>query len=229
MTRRMTKRGFSLMEVMIAVAIVAFISAILGGSLVRQLEAKAMLDVYSERQNTARIALLRMSREISMAYLSKHYNCVERRTQTLFKGRSGTREPLLFTSFAHYRWKKDSHESDQSEIAYYIDNDPLDTQKKALFRRESRRITDDPGKTGPEYVLAHDIEGLELSFYNADSDRWEDEWDTTRSEKKFKLPLFVKIELTLPMPDGKKAQTFMTQSRIMLQDALSFGANVCLN
>jgi len=35
--------------------------------------------------------------------------------------------------------------------------------------------------------------------------------------------MFVKIELKLPMPFGQKPQTFTTQSRIMLQDALAFG------
>jgi hypothetical protein len=170
-----------------------------------------------------------MSREISMVYLSKHYNCVERRTETLFKGRNGHRDLLTFTAFAHYRWKKDAHEDDQSEISYYVDSDPLDTSKKALFRRESRRITDDPGETGAEYVLAHNIESVEMKFYNADTDHWEDEWDTTRSEKKFRLPLFVKLEMTLPMPNGQKAQTFTTQTRIMLQDSLSFGPNLCFN
>lgn len=223
MSATRTSRGFSLMEVMIAVAIVAFIAAILGGSMVRQMDAKEMLDTYSERQNTARVALLRMSREISMVYITKHYNCVERRTQTLFKGRNGTRDPLLFTAFAHYRWRKDAHESDQSEISYFIDSDPLDTSKKALFRRESRRITDDPGETGSEYVLAHNVDELEVHFYNQDTDAWEDDWDTTRTDKKFRLPLFVKLDLTLPMPNGQKPQTFSTQTKIMLQDPLSFG------
>ncbi len=216
------------MEVMLAVAIIGFITTILGGTLARQLEAKEMIDAHSERQNTARIALLRMSREISMAYLSKHYNCTERRTETLFKGKNGSREPLLFTAFAHYKWRKDAHEGDQSEISYYIDTDPADPKKKALFRRESRRITEEPGESGSEYVLAHDVEDLELHFYAADTDRWEDEWDTTKSDKKFHLPLFVRIDLTLPMPNKPKPETFTTQTRIMLQDPLSFGPNPCL-
>jgi len=223
----MKQRGFNLMEVMIAVVIMSFIMAILGGTLVRQMETKEMIDQHAERQNTARIALLRMSREISMAYLSKHQNCIEKRTETLFKGKSGSREPLLFTSFAHYKWRRDAHESDQNEISYYVDSDPTETGKKALFRRESRRITDEPGETGSEYVLAHDVEELELRFYNPDTDRWEDEWDTTKSDHKFRLPLFVRIELTLPMPNKAKAEIFSTQSRIMLQDALAFGPTVC--
>lgn len=227
--RRQGMRGFSLMEVMIAVAIVAFITAVLGGTMVRQLDAKELISTYAERQNTARIAMLRMAREISTAFLSKHYSCTERRTETLFKGRSGNREPLLFTAFGHYKWRRDAHESDQSEISYFIESDPLDSTKKALFRRESRRITDDPGDTGQEYVLAHDIENLELSFYNSETDSWEDEWDTTRSEKRFRLPLFVKITLTLPMPNKAKSQTFTTQTRIMLQDALAFGPVTCMN
>jgi hypothetical protein len=183
--------------------------------------------LHTERQNTARIALLRMAREISMAYVSKHHSCLEKRTDTLFKGKSGSREPLLFTSFAHYKWRRDAHESDQSEISYYIDTDPTETGKKALFRRESRRITDESGQSGAEYVLAHDVGNLELRFYNPDTDRWEDEWDTTKSEKKFRLPLFVKIELTLPMPNKQKDETFTTQSRIMLQDALAFAPMTC--
>ena len=170
-----------------------------------------------------------MAREVSMAYITKHYNCVERRTQTLFKGKSGSKEPLVFTSFSHYKWRRDAHESDQSEITYYIDTDPDDSKNKALFRKESRRITEKAGETGKENVLAHDVESLDLKFYNPDTDTWEDEWDTTRSERRFKLPLFVKLELKLPMPHGQKAQTFTTQSRIMLQDALSFGPNICLN
>lgn len=222
----MRARGFSLMEVMIAVAIVAFITAVLGGSLVRQLDAKERIAALAERQNTARMALTRMAREISMAFLSKHYNCNERRSVTLFKGKQNGE--LTFTSFSHYKWTKDANESDQNEITYSVKADPDGGNKHALFRKEAQRITDDPGEAGKDYVLAHDISSLEFEYYNFDNDTWESDWDTTRSEKKFKLPLLVKLTLKLPFPDGKD-QTFVTQSRIMLQDALHFGANTCIN
>lgn len=219
-------RGLTLIEVLLAVAILSFITSILGGSLVRQIQTKEVIAAVTERENTARTALTRMAREISMAYLSKHYNCLERRTVTLFK--SDGDDELTFTAMAHYKWVRDANESDQGEITYTLKPDPDDTSKRALFRREAVRISDNPGKEGKDLVLAHDVSKMQFEFYNAESDAWEKEWDTTRSDRRFKLPLYVRITLEMPWTDGKPRK-MVTQSRIMLQDALSFGPNICLN
>ena len=82
---------------------------------------------------------------------------------------------------------------------------------------------------GTEDSLFEGAKKIEFQYWNSERKQWEDEWDTTRSERRFKLPLFVKFELKLPMPNGQMARTFTTQSRIMLQDALAFGPNICLN
>ncbi len=223
----MNARGLTLIEVMVAVTIAAFIMALLGGSLGRQMAAQETINNFTERENSARMSMERMAREISMAYLSKHYNCNERRTVTLFKSDHGG-EALTFTSFSHYKWVKDANESDQNEITYEVKNDPSLPNKKALFRREAPRINDDPGKTGKEYVLAHDIEKVGFEFYNPDTDSWDKDWDSTRLDQRFRLPLYVRIKLSVPWTDGKP-RIFFTQSRIMLQDALAFGPNLCLN
>lgn len=222
-------RGITLIEVLLAVAILSFITAILGGSLVRQIQTKDVISAMTERENTARTALTRMSREISMAFISKHYNCAERRTITSFK--SDGEDELTFTSFSHYKWVRDANESDQNEITYTLKNDPDDSSTRALFRRENTRISENTGKAdkdGKDYVLAHNISKMQFEFYNQDTDAWEKEWDTTRAERRFKLPLYVRITLEMPWTDGKPRK-LVTQSRIMLQDALSFGPNICLN
>ena len=211
---------------MVAVAISAFIMAIIGGSLARQMEASERISSFTERENTARMAMLRMSREISMAYLTKHYNCLERRTITLFKTEGD--DKLTFSSFSHYKWVRDANESDENVLTYELKSDPDDGTHKALFRREAPRVNDEPGKQGKEYVLAHNVSKLGFEFYNADTDAWEKDWDTTRADQRFKLPLYVRIKIEVPWSDGKP-RSFFTQSRIMLQDALSFGPNLCLN
>jgi len=153
----MKSRGFSLMEVMIAVSILGFRASSSADRSAACLKPKSASSCTANAEHGAHCVDTHGARDLD-GVLSKHYNCVERRTQTLFKGKSGSKEPLLFTAMSHYKWRRDAHETDQSEITYYIDNDPDDPSRKALFRKESRRITEKAGETGKENVLAHNIE-----------------------------------------------------------------------
>jgi|GEM_PF-600825 len=221
--------GFSLIEVLIALTIISFIMLLIGGSIVRQLQAKEKVEQFNERLHTVRSSMLRISREISMAYLSKHYNCNERRTHTLFKSKSGSSDELTMTTLSHYKWVQNADESDQNEISYYVKKDPNNTQQYALFRKEYPRITEEPSKLGKEFILAHNIKEIHFEFYQEDTELWQKDWDTTRSEQRFKLPTFVKIKLVVPWVDDKPKE-FVTQTKIMLQEALSFGPiNPCPN
>ena len=65
-------------------------------------------------------------------------------------------------------------------------------------------------------VLATGVSSLSFEFYDPREDRWDDRWDTTNSEYKDRLPLFVRIELKVKDPSGKD-ETFVTKSRIFLQ------------
>lgn len=68
----MKSRGFTLIEVLVAVALMAMLGIILATSMSSIIgaikDSKQMQDYY----HTARVALGRMQQEISMAYISKH-------------------------------------------------------------------------------------------------------------------------------------------------------------
>ena len=68
------QRGFTLLEVTIAVAITAVMAAMALGAFRRAAEARDLTDAQEERFAGARVALSRMSLELSQAFLSADYD-----------------------------------------------------------------------------------------------------------------------------------------------------------
>lgn len=214
------QRGFTLAETLIAVTILGMIGGLTFGTFSRAMEARRRASEITEHYHQVRQAMQRMSREISMAYLSEHKNCEEPRSGTIFTGKrasSGMR--LDFTSFSHTKMTADANESDQNELSFYVDRDPNDAQKSVLMRREQARIDDEPDEGGVAEVLADNITSLSFEFYNPKDDRWENEWDSTNFDFRGRLPMFVKIELKTTDEHGRE-ETFVTKTRVFLKTAL---------
>ena len=213
-------RGFALIEVVVAVAIFAMIGTLVFGTFARAMDARTRAEELTNHYHQVRQAMLRMGREIASSFVSTHWDCADRRTETLFKsGRSSGGMRLDFTSFSHFKVQADANESDQHEIGYFVDRHPDDSRRYALFRRHQGRIDDDADEGGSAQVLAEDVTDLQFSFYDAKDDRWIDEWDTTDSSFKDRLPMFVAIIIETIGPDGEK-ETFVTKTRVFLQNAI---------
>ena len=165
--------------------------------------------------------MLRMSREISMAFLSVHKDCQEPRSQTMFRGKreiNGMR--LDFTSFSHYKLRADANESDQNELSYFVANDPNTPGTTSLMRREQNRIDEHPAEGGVTQVLCENVTGLTFEFYDSKADHWEDEWDAGDIDYKNRLPKFVTIKLK-SKNSHKKEEEFVVKTRIFMRDAIS--------
>ena len=213
-------RGFSLLEVMIAVTVLGLIGALAYGTVARAADARDRTLAITRHYHGVRQAMLRMSREISMAYLSHHRDCEEERTRTAFHGHSaGGGMRLDFTAFSHFKSLADANESDQEELSYFVDDDPDRQGEKALIRRSQLRIDDDPEEGGTEEVLARGVTELELEFYDAKEDRWDDSWDSTSLDTKDRLPMFVKLTLKVKNDKGQP-ETFVTKTRVVLKQAI---------
>ncbi len=213
--------GFTLAEVMIALSILALIGTLTYGVFNRTLAAREQAASITNHYHMVRQAMLRMSREISMAFITPYRDCEDPRTDTLFVGdRRGRSHRLDFTSFGHYKTRADANESDQNELSYYVDRDPADNKVKALIRRYSPRIDDEPDEGGVEQVLARNVDSLELEFYDERNDRWVDEWDSKNLDYRNRLPLFVKMTLNVTNPAGKE-ESFTTKARIALTQEIT--------
>ncbi len=219
MTRPDGQRGLTLVEVMIAVAISAGIGAVMVGAFQRAQAARELVEQQDERTSGARVALGRVARELSMAFLSEHYDRGRFRDRpTVFRGRE---DSLLFTTMSHERLVRDARESDQAVVEYALDADPDDRDRRALFRREKPRIDGEPDRGGSRAVVCRHVASLSLQYWDWRKQEWAREWDAAALEHRGMLPTRVRVRLTLRMPDGTE-RPYETQARIAIVRPLDF-------
>ncbi len=213
-----SRRGFSLLEVMIAIAITAVIGAMAAGVFQQVDHASTVARDQGERYAGARLALTRLSRELSMAFISEHYDRARFRDRpTLFKGDG---EKLLFTTMSHVRLVQDVKESDQAVVEYLVERDPA-SNEDALFRREKARIDDEADRGGRKDLVATHVKALSLRYWDLKRKEWVREWSTRSPEKLNELPTRVRIELEVKLADGR-TEKFTTQARIAITAPLEF-------
>src|SRR5436309_16125988 len=124
---RSSNRGLTLLEVMVAVAVLAMVSVLIYGAFDGLSRGKKGLGRLNDRYHEGRATLERIAMEVSTAFLSQHQPIAiqQLRRKTIFSGTNGTpADRLDFTSFSHRRLVKNAHESDQNELSYFGSPDP---------------------------------------------------------------------------------------------------------
>ncbi|MBI2378600.1 MAG: hypothetical protein HYV07_31665 [Deltaproteobacteria bacterium] len=211
-----------MIEIVLAVSILAIMGTITYGSIARGFDAYETVTAIDARYHNVRVAMERMSREISMAFLTAPGRNAGREEmwKSLFRAERGTPFPKLdFTSLAHDVLYADAKESDQCEIGYFGAPDPDDAKKLNLMRREDPRIDREPEEGGRAYVLAENVKDVKLRFYDPKSQEWTDEWDTDDADYSGRLPTIVEIKIEVEDEDGQSIP-FVTKTRINLPNAL---------
>jgi general secretion pathway protein J len=211
-------RGVTLVELLIAVAITAFIGMVIAGSYQQVDRAASIVRDQSARYAAVRLALNRMERELEMSFISEHYDRARYRDRpTLFKG---AEDQVLFCTMSHVRHYRDAKEADQVLVEYKVERDPA-TGDDALFRREKLHFDDEPDRGGRTDLVADHVTHLALTYWDVKRKEWVREWSTRQSEHMNELPPRVRIELQVALPDGTR-ETYATQARLALLAPLEF-------
>jgi len=192
--------GFTLVEVIIATAILAFLMGILYHVFWRSSSAWEKGDVRTRMYQSIRISLDVMSREIRCALISSGDS------HLIFKG---DKDALSYISASNKISKKG--EFDLCEIGYSL------SSHCELLRRIKACLDPSFGQGGATAVLADNVLGLSFLYY--DENTWQERWDSTRgtphNTTDDALPQAVKI-------------TIVTQDEQCLEAPLSLSTIVTL-
>lgn len=208
-------RGFTLMELMISIGILAIIAGLVYGSFSPIWQAREEVEIQADRYHAIRLAMERMRKDISMAFISDRYDYRNYRERpTHFVGEhAGNRDTLRFTTLSHERLYVDARESDQVVVEYRVDTDPVDRSGLALIRRVKTVIDEDPERDGAEVALVSGVTGLSFEYWDVEKEEWVTEWDTTDQAWANRLPYRVRITLTAEGDDGEP-QKYVTQTKV---------------
>jgi len=225
MRARRLQAGMTLIEVMIAIAILVVMMSLAWKTIANTSESKKLFERYEERNHELRMALGRIVRDFEAAYLSLNEdpNAVNRRT--MFIAKSSFKLPeIRFSTLGHRVLWADANESEQTVISYMAHDDPNHSGVVDWVRREQRRPSNlQPSEEAADYdILVHDIAGAKLEFWNWKNSEWQATWDTTQIDgQKGFLPSRVRITLTTKGPDDKEYK-ITTEARIWMQEVLNF-------
>jgi general secretion pathway protein J len=220
-------RGMTLLEIVIAVAILGMISLLLYGALDSLSRGKRGEAMRADRSRQGREAMTRMMREMSSAFLSLHkplVNAQDTRTTVFIARGSGNYDRVDFASFANLRLEREARESDQMEVGYFVAADPNVEGKMDLVRRQQTPIDTEPKVGGVTNVLAENIESFKIRFLDSASGNWVDAWDTTQSTgQPNRLPVEVHVVLVLKGVKGAAPLRYETKFMVPIREALTFG------
>ena len=221
---RNVESGFTLLEVLLAFAILGFITTIIWGTFTQTNAIKKRTEAVQDRTHAARVALMRLSRELEMAFLSDSENPAvqERRTMFISEAQRDVDE-LRFSWFGRQRLRTDIPESDTAVIMYYAQADPDDPSVTNLMRRETRRLEAVDPRTipGESYVLCPGVARLKFSFFDYKKKEWREDWSTMGADGLQYLPTHVRIALTIYDEKGRE-QTFTSSARIMMTERVAY-------
>lgn len=201
--RAAPKAGFTLIEVLIAVAILAGMSLMMSGVMESIFVSKDVATTRSEVNHGVYLAMSKLTDDLSMAFTTDSTFLGGSTTAaTLVTGFSGDESKMDFSTMSNQHLIRNHRDIDQVQTGYSLDKKEDGTT--SLFRRQTDFLTSSLTAGGRKYELLKNVQEFKLSYYSAAKEEWVAAWDTDSISTSGKLPAQVKVKLTLATtpPEG---------------------------
>ena len=216
--RKTSQKGFTLVEVMIALTLLAVVAIGTQQALSTSFEIKEIVTAKNERHHEARQIMSRMSRELRMAFIRAEVPQQFREEKPAVLTRFlGEEDEVTFASTSHLRIRPNTRESDQCELAYFLKSDSDSPYRgKTLYRRESTILDDKPKRGGHIWPVAQGVKNFRVEYWDDSKeigdDAWTRTWDSHEDENAPLLPKRVRVTLELEVLDEDETIRYMTQA-----------------
>lgn len=221
------QNGLTLIEVLIAMALLAFISILIYQATVKGFEINYKLNNESNDYMTLTISLSALESDIGGIYAPNitFETPPENTTPSLFWSApmridgmrrtrfTGARDKITFVSSVNHRIQQDSPESDLVKITWGIERNNsgayslyriADTD---VFNYEDARANQ---KSVPRTTLFENLSSAKFSFYKKETSTWEDSWDSESQYIKLPERYPEMIRLRIELPDPTNSTTLLT-------------------
>lgn len=185
--------GFSLLEVIIALAITAVILATVYGAVRLAYRAQERGEAHMEKSQEIRTLVDRLIPVIHSAY--PFWKKTEDGDRALFfKGES---DSIGFVTTDVDLYRDDvANLPGLKWVRFFVDREGLNMAEDYFFNEEVLEEEDE----GEVYLISPNVSDVEFEYYEVEEDSsegdWRDDWDFDEDEK-FELPRAVRISLTL--------------------------------
>ncbi len=187
-SRSESETGFTLVEVLVAVALLGMIGAMVFGSLVLTTNAVEAGRDHAAKEQTIRRMLRLMAEEISLS---------KRTTMYPWVGVNGTQDGhpadiLAFLAMSQELITPTAKESETVRVVYTRERDRL-----IRFVRRNLYTLTDTNESLDQMELADRVQAFNVRYYDDQNRIWIDEWPAVP-----KMPKALLIEVTFQYPDA---------------------------
>ena len=217
----LTNIGMTLIEIMVAMAILGFIMLLVWSSTSQSLRSKERTEARDQIFHSGRVVMNKLLDDLSMSFLTPSASGVpgqEEKLMTYFIGKdNGEQDSIKFTSFSHLRLFANGKESDQCQVLYAMERTTNEDEKGfKLMRSEIPWLDYKSEIETKSYELAYNVKSFELEYYDTRKDEWVKEWDTSKIDWKERLPRAVKVTINFFDPAGDDEETLAMSSAVLL-------------
>lgn len=191
--RHNSEHGFTLIEILLAVALVATIAALVFGSLSTTLNAIDATRANSASEQVVRTTMRLMAEELSMGVSLPVMPWIGVNAQQ--EGQPA--DTVAFLTVGQFRGTGSERDTEIVRIVYTRERDKL----IRFVRRNLYGLTDD---SLDQLELVGKVKGFNVRYHDNTNNLWVDEWD---GRARSKPPAALLIELTL-QEDNAEPQTF---------------------
>jgi len=221
MARKGLQAGFTLLEVMIAMAILAAMALAMFVATNQTLNSKASTEGRDDATHAVVQAMNRIAGDLEMAVMIKSKDLLGATYDGEY-GLEGQEQRLDFVTMSHARFLADSKESEIAEVSYYLVPMPDEAGLSILMRRESTEVDKNWQQGGIAYPILEYVESLRFEYLDNKNDDYKKFWDSKSMDFNNRLPEAVKITIETLLPEDEQKSTFTTLAPIQMKEPLNF-------
>jgi type II secretion system protein J len=202
--------GFTLVELLLSILILAIMMAIIYGVVVSTVQAAHRIEEIASTSEIGPAILAQVRADLAGAFLPKEGEYFVSQSRS---GSTGDRDRIDFlSSYMAYGSKLEFDEptwNSVNEVGYQVQDSKTDATVGILYRREDYFPDAEPLKGGRLTEIYDRVRHFHLEYY--DGDQWKRDWNSKAQGNK--LPRAVKIELKIVVTDREDKnveQSFVT-------------------